>query len=98
MSEFTYTTTTGKTVTMPDLGSIPVGVIRKTRNLPEIDQVFTILESLMGDDELAAFDELTAPEVTEVIEAWKTGGGVGLGESVPSSTSTKATQPRSKRT
>lgn len=67
-------------IVVPAFAEIPMGVLRKARRAKdEADQVFTILETVMGEDspELAAIDAMTPPEFQEFLVAWTQGAPVG---------------------
>lgn len=69
----------GKSVSLPDFSQLPIGVVRKARNVPEQDQMFFILEELLSAKDLAVVDTLPIAEFTKQIQGWT--GGVSLGES-----------------
>ena len=72
----------GRSYEIPDMASIPTGVVRKTRRLEnDSDKAFTILELLLGEDspELAAVDSMNGAEFADWLTAWT--GGAPLGES-----------------
>jgi hypothetical protein len=70
----------GKTYTIPAFGSLPMGVLRKSRKAKdEADQAFIIIETVMGEDspELAAVDSMTATEFGDWLQGWTQGAAVG---------------------
>ena len=67
-----------KTIELPDFNNIPVGVLRKARNLNEQEQTWFILESVLDENALAILDELPLFEFAKHMKAWT--GGVALGE------------------
>lgn len=69
----------GKTVELPDFGSLPTGVIRKARLEKEENQSWFILENALSAKELAVIDSLPVSEFAEHMKKWT--GGVPLGES-----------------
>lgn len=72
----------GKTYAIPTLASLPIGVIRKSRkSKDELDQVFTILESTIGEDSpaIAAIDTMDGEQFGVFMRGWT--GGAPLGES-----------------
>ena len=77
----------GRTVTLPYLRNIKVGVIRKLRNLGPEDQFFGILEAVAAEGTLAVIDDMTADEFGAVMEQWQKDSGITVGESVASPTS-----------
>ena len=68
----------GKTVELPDFGSIPTGVLRKARHEKEADQSWFILEQTLSAKELALIDSLPLSEFGKHMQAWTS--GVSLGE------------------
>lgn len=67
-----------KTIDLPDFNAIPVGVLRKARNLNEQEQTWFILESVLDEKALAILDEVPLSEFAKHMKAWT--GGVALGE------------------
>lgn len=87
LEKFHHTLPDGHELRLPRFENVPVGVIRKTRRLPEADQVFTILELIMSEEDIEHLDKLDKTEFNKVIGAWREGSSVGVGESSASSTS-----------
>lgn len=83
---FTWTSPSGKQVTLPSLNTIPAGVLRRHRKLDEVDFVFTILEDVLDEDGLAQLDSLGFGEINGLFEAWQKNAGATVGESSGSST------------
>lgn len=82
MSDFTYTTKSGATITLPDPGSVPAGVLRAARRLEDVDAMFTLIEGVATPETLAVIDALPLIELNEVFTAWKNpDSGVALPES-----------------
>lgn len=73
----------GKTVTLPDFKNLPVGVVRKARNLAADEQMWFILESTLDEKAMAIVDEMNISEFTDAMNAWTQGAPVG--ESLQSS-------------
>lgn len=70
----------GKKFTIPAFKEIPMGAIRKARkSTDEADQVFTILEEVLGHDskELSAVDKLNAEDFAKFIQEWTQGAPLG---------------------
>jgi hypothetical protein len=67
-----------KTIELPDFNEIPVGVLRKARNLNEQEQTWFILEFVLDEKALAVLDEVPLSEFAKHMKAWT--GGVALGE------------------
>lgn len=70
----------GKSYSIPLFKDLPIGAIRKARkSADESDQVFTIIEQVLGEDskELKALDALTTVEFGEFITGWTQGAPMG---------------------
>jgi hypothetical protein len=68
----TFTTTAG-VLNLPHPSRIPSGVIRRTRKLEDqVDQFFSILEGLFGEDsdELLILDKLPMDELGDIFNEW----------------------------
>lgn len=76
----------GVTITLPSMNHLPSGVARKIRKLDEGDQLFTMLEMLLDEDELAEVDKLDGQELEALIVEWHEASEVSLGESSASAT------------
>lgn len=87
MEKFHYTLPDGYEVVVPQFGNIKLGIIRKTRKLPQADQMFTLLESICTEEDLEHLDDLDRDQFNDFSTAWRDASGVGLGESSASSTS-----------
>jgi hypothetical protein len=85
MEKFHYTLPDGHELVLPKFENVPMGHIRKIRKLDETDQVFTLLESLLDEDELEHVDTLDRPAFQKLMEAWREESDVDLGESRASS-------------
>ena len=57
MSTYTYEAKDGSKITLPSMGDIPSGVLRRNRKLDEVDFVFTLVEETADQ---AAIDALEA--------------------------------------
>lgn len=76
---FTFTQN-GETHTIPTLAAMPVGAIRKARKAKDdTDQVFTILESTIGEDSpaLAAIDTMDGEQFEAFMTGWTQGAPLG---------------------
>lgn len=70
----------GKDYAVPHFNKIPVGVIRKSRKAnDEMDQVFTILELVLGEDSdvLEAVDSMSGEDFQAWLSGWTQGAPVG---------------------
>lgn len=70
-------------VVLPNFKRLPLGVVRRTRNSPDEEKMFLLLETLFeeGSAELAAIDSLDVEGFGELLTAWQAAAGVTLGES-----------------
>ncbi len=70
----------GKKYTVPAFNALPMGAVRKARKAKdEGDQVFTIIEIMLGEDspELAALDAMDGEEFQQFMAAWTQGAPLG---------------------
>ncbi len=70
----------GTDYTIPAFVALPIGVLRKGRKAKdEMDQVFTMLEAVMGEDspELAAIDTMDPVQFEAFLKGWTQGAGAG---------------------
>jgi hypothetical protein len=73
MSSTVRVETSAGIVELPQLSTIRAGVLRKARKATdEMDQFFTILESVLGEEslELHTLDQLPLEELAQVFEQW----------------------------
>lgn len=78
--DYTYELEDGRTVTLPPFNSVKPGIIRKIRKLSDVDQFFTVLETLADDATIAIIDDMNQPEFEEFQTGWFKHAGVDLGE------------------
>lgn len=83
--KFHWTSPGGVEITLPHMARLKAGVLRRVRKLDPIDAMFTIIEEIADDETLAKVDDLEAPELNELAQAWQE-ASASLGESGPSST------------
>ena len=83
--KFHWTSPNGVEITLPDLNTMPSGVLRKHRKAEPIDFVFSVLEDVSNEAMIAEVDKLTMPEVNSLFEAWQE-AAASVGESGGSST------------
>lgn len=83
--QFTWTSPSGVTVTLPTLNDVPSGVIRRHRKSEPVDFVFSMLEEIADEAALVKLDSLSLPEVNALFEAWQE-AAAPVGESSGSST------------
>lgn len=77
-------TINGTTITVPKLQNLPLGIVRKTRNITdETDRLFTTMELLFpeGSPELEVFDSLVGEEeIASFMEQWTGEKDTAVGE------------------
>lgn len=71
----------GKTITLPSLAHVPVGVRRKTRKLDSEEQMWATLEAITDAKTLEVIDALTSEQLQELLAEWQKFSGIELGES-----------------
>ncbi|WP_457149584.1 hypothetical protein [Mycobacteroides abscessus] len=80
---FVYTTEQdGKKIklSVPKFGEMKSAELRKIRKLAMEDQLFTLLENILSDDDLAVVDEMTMTELGEFYKAWQADSDITSGE------------------
>lgn len=87
MEKFHHTLPDGHQLTLPKFEHLSAGLIRKTRRMEQVDQVFTVLEELLSEADLAHVDALSKSEFNEFVQLWQKDSGIQLGESSASTTS-----------
>lgn len=85
MSTYTYEAKDGTKITLPAMGDIPAGVLRKNRKLDEVDFVFTLVEETADAAALEALDRLPTSELEDLFAGWQKDAGSTVGESSRSS-------------
>lgn len=68
-------------VTLPKFSSIPFGLIRKNRRLPQEEQFFSLLEAVATEEDLEKMDRSAQSEMEKMMKAWQEDSGVSAGES-----------------
>lgn len=70
------------TVKLPSLTNLPLGVVRRSRNVDDAERLFITFETLFADDspEMKALDTLDQKGLQEFMLAWAEFSGVSLGE------------------
>lgn len=85
MEKFHHTLPDGYELELPQFENIDVGIIRKIRKLGQIDQIFTLIEHYLTEEDLEHFDKMQRNELEAFAKAWRDGSAVGPGESSASS-------------
>ena len=81
MPSFTWEAPSGVEIALPSIQSLTAGMIRKHRNEAPLDFMFSILEALLDEDELAKVDDLTLPDTEALFTAWQASEGVSVPQS-----------------
>lgn len=84
MEQFHWTSPDGVEIVLPRLNRLKAGLLRKVRNLNDVDAMFTILESVADKKTLEKVDELELVDLDALNKAWQE--DVTPGESSGSST------------
>jgi len=79
-TDFTYTLEDGSTITLPPFNSVKPGLIRKIRKLSDVDQFFTVLETLADEDTIVKIDDMDHDEFEDFQKEWFRHAGVDVGE------------------
>lgn len=87
--QFTWTTESGETLTMPPAGRIRTRLLRQVRGLTDnLDVMFTLLDGVLDEHGRGVVDEMPVDELNRMFAAWQaTLHGATLGESSGSSSS-----------
>lgn len=78
---FTWTSPAGVEITLPAMGSIKAGVMRRTRKLEPVDAMFSVLEEISDEDTIGKLDDLEQVELNSLVEDWQSDSGATSGES-----------------
>lgn len=84
--KFHFKSKEGVEIVLPRFGNLPAGLFRKVRKLEPADQMFTLLEELLSEEELAVYDELTQEDANRLAADWQSESGAPVGKSSGSST------------
>lgn len=79
-TDFTYTLEDGSTISLPAFNTVKPGVIRKIRKLSDVDQFFTVLETLADEDTIAKIDDMDHDTFEDFQKEWFRHAGVDVGE------------------
>lgn len=67
-------------LSVPKFGELKSADLRKIRKLDLEDQLFTLLENILSEDELSIVDAMTMYELNEFFQAWQKDSEVTAGE------------------
>lgn len=81
--KFHWTSPEGVEITLPRMGNIKAGVIRRHRKEDPIDFIFSVLEEIDDADMLAKVDDLQSDALNDLVGKWQ--AEVSPGESTRSS-------------
>ncbi|MFF2631957.1 hypothetical protein ACFVR6_03650 [Microbacterium sp. NPDC058021] len=84
MESFHHTLPDGHQITLPRFENVPMGIVRKTRRMTAIDQIFTILEELLSESDLEHIDKLDRAEFNDLSKKWQETSSITPGESTAS--------------
>lgn len=71
----------GVEVRLPSMAYLKPGLIRKIRNLGNVNAMYTLLETVLDDKALAVLDDMDPEEYDTLLDDWRAHSGVSLGES-----------------
>lgn len=74
-------------IVLPKMENLPSGLIRRLRKTNDLEMMYGLLEANLGDEDMAALDDLTMKEIADLYSAWEAGSETSMGESSGSSTS-----------
>lgn len=77
--KFHYATASGAEITLPRMNQIKAGLIRRHRAKEPMDFIFSLLEELDDQENLAKIDDLSTDEFNDLVGKWQS--EVTLGES-----------------
>jgi len=66
-----------KKIELPDFKDLPIGLVRKSRKLPEEEQTWFILEELLDAKTMDLVDGMSVKEFTEMMSRWTQGAQLG---------------------
>lgn len=66
-----------KKIELPDFKDLPIGLVRKSRKLPEEEQTWFILEELLDEKTLAHVDTMSVSQFQELMTGWTQGAQLG---------------------
>jgi hypothetical protein len=78
---FVWTAADGTVIRLPKLGSLGSGAIRRNRTKTDLDFLFSILEEVMTEAELAELDRLTLAETNQLFAGWQQDAKVSIPQS-----------------
>lgn len=85
LEKFHYATEAGAKISLPKFKLIPIGVVRRVRHEPDVEQVFASIEAVADAATLAVVDQMLPDEFRAFMQAWQEDSGVTMGESSASS-------------
>lgn len=83
--QFHWTSESGVEIVLPHMNKIKAGIIRRHRNSEPVDFIFSVLEEVADEENLAKADDLETEEINALFEDWQK-ASVAVGESQRSST------------
>lgn len=81
MTDFTWTSPDGVDITLPSMDTLPAGVYRRHRNEEPASFVFSVLEEMSDEENLAKADEIPLPQIGDLFVAWQKAAGATVPQS-----------------
>lgn len=66
-----------KKIELPDFKELPIGIVRKSRKLPEEEQTWFILEEILDAKTLEIVDSMSVKQFTDMMAGWTQGAQLG---------------------
>jgi hypothetical protein len=71
----------GVEIRLPSMAYLKPGIIRRIRNLGNVNAMYTLMETVLDDKALAVLDDMDPEEYDALLDDWRAHSGVSLGES-----------------
>lgn len=79
--KFHYTAADGTKIVLPSMNSLKGGLLRKYRKLDSLDFMYSILEEVADEADLAKLDDLERDELNECFSEWQKFDGASFPQS-----------------
>lgn len=79
--KFHFTADDGAEIVLPSMNSLKGGLLRKYRKLDSLDFLYSIIEEVADEDEIAKLDNLERDELNRCFEKWQKFDGVTFPQS-----------------
>lgn len=80
MEQFHWTSPDGVEVTLPKMGNLGAGMIRRHRKEEPVDFIFSVLEELDDPEMLSQVDLLSISQMNDLAAAWQADAEATPGE------------------